>query len=237
MFGTLVGAGGGFILMPIFFFLYPNEPPDHLIATSLAVVFFNALSGTVAYAKAGRVDYRSGIFFSLATFPGAILGAIASKYLSRQLFDPVFATLLIMAGIYLFLRPGRAKQTDPNQELSYSMPVGLAISAGVGFFSSILGIGGGIIHVPALVQVLGFPVHIATATSHFILAAMTLVGTLVHWMQGDLNWGAMKVLYLAPGAIIGAQFGAFLSKKIHGNIIIRALALALASVGIRLILR
>jgi uncharacterized protein len=53
----------------------------------------------------------------------------------------------------------------------YRVPLrrGMAHSTGAGFLSSFLGIGGGIVHVPLLVGVLGFPTHIATATSHFVL--------------------------------------------------------------------
>lgn len=251
--GTLVGAGGGFILMPVLFFLYPDRPPEQLTAISLAVVFFNALSGTIAYARAGRVDYRSGTVFALASAPGAILGSFATIYLSRNIFDPIFASLLIAAGIYLFLCPTRSAEdlarvtTYPTRilkerdgtahNISYNLRLGIAISGGVGFLSSLLGIGGGIIHVPALVRALGFPIHIATATSHFILAAMTFTGSLVHLCNGSLAIGAKQIVLLAPGVIVGAQIGAPLSKRIQGNSIIRVLALALAFVGVRLLLK
>jgi uncharacterized membrane protein YfcA len=129
----------------------------------------------------------------------------------------------------------KEKERDPNKPLSYNMPLGLGISAAVGYISSLLGIGGGIIHVPALVQLLGFPVHVATATSHFILAIMTLVGTIVHYLNGSLAGGTTEILYLAPSVIIGAQLGAQLSTRINGRFIMQALALALFFVGIRLI--
>src|SRR5262245_17501431 len=67
---------------------------------------------------------------------------------------------------------------------SYNPSIGVGLSAIVGYLSSLLGIGGGIIHVPALVHVLNFPVHIATATSHFVLAIMALTGTIVHILTG-----------------------------------------------------
>ena len=49
-YGTLIGAGGGFVLLPVLLLLYPQENPEILTSISLAVVFFNALSGTEAYA-------------------------------------------------------------------------------------------------------------------------------------------------------------------------------------------
>jgi uncharacterized membrane protein YfcA len=89
--------------------------------------------------------------------------------------------------------------------------------------------------VPALVHLLNFPVHIATATSHLILAIMALTGTLVHVTTGSFAHGIRRTLFLAVGVVLGAQLGAPLSNRIHGDWIIRALALALAFVGIRIL--
>jgi hypothetical protein len=114
---------------------------------------------------------------------------------------------------------------------------GLLISVGVGFLSSLLGIGGGIIHVPALVLVLNFPPHIATATSQFILAFMTFAGTSVHLATRELAVGSglIRSLLLAAGVIPGAQIGAALSHRVKGALLIRLLAISLAAVGLRLI--
>jgi uncharacterized membrane protein YfcA len=89
-FGTLIGAGGGFILVPILLLVYPNEKTEFVTSISLAVVFFNALSGSFAYARMKRVDYKSGIIFSIATIPGAILGALSTAYVPRRAFDLIF---------------------------------------------------------------------------------------------------------------------------------------------------
>ena len=62
-FGTLVGAGGGFILTPVLLVLYPHESPQTITAISLMAVFFNALSGTFAYARQRRIDYASFAHF------------------------------------------------------------------------------------------------------------------------------------------------------------------------------
>ena len=71
MFGTLIGAGGGFILMPVLLLMHPHVSPGQLTAISLAVVFFNALSGSESYAMMKRIDYKSGLMFATATIPGA----------------------------------------------------------------------------------------------------------------------------------------------------------------------
>ncbi len=63
-YGTLIGAGGGFVLVPMLILVYPEEAPEVITSISLAVVFFNALSGSAAYMRLKRVDFRSGILFS-----------------------------------------------------------------------------------------------------------------------------------------------------------------------------
>ena len=120
-------------------------------------------------------------------------------------------------------------------EYAYDPRLGIASSSIVGFLSSVLGIGGGIIHVPVLSRLLRFPVHIATATSHFVLAIMTLTGAIVHVRNGDSNGQWATTGALALGALAGAQIGAAMSNRLNGPLIIRALAVGLAVVGLRVV--
>ena len=173
-FGTLIGAGGGFILVPILLLLYPGEDTELITSTSLAVVFFNAASGTWAYSRMKRVDYKSGIVFAIATIPGAILGAITTAYVPRHAFDIVFGALMILAGIFLWFsarddhahthgdatsdRKGTAAVRLASRDLtdadgtryhySYNQALGIGISLFVGYVSSVLGVGGGFIRPP-----------------------------------------------------------------------------------------
>jgi hypothetical protein len=240
----LIGAGGGFVLAPILLLLYPKENPETITSISLAVVFFNALSGSIAYARLKRIDYRAGIIFSIATIPGAILGAVTTAYFSRRLFDAVFGALMI-AAVPLLLRPSKraaVKTAFALQDIkgvapfAYNPYMGVGISILVGYVSSLLGVGGGFIHVPALVQFLNFPVLIATATSQFILAIMSLTGTAVHIMTGSFTHGIRRTIALSLGVVVGAQLGARLSGRLHGDWIMRSLAVVLGFVGIRLLL-
>ena len=122
---------------------------------------------------------------------------------------------------------------------SYKEIYGNIISVIVGFISPLLGIGGGIIHVPAMVNWLKFPVHIATATSHFILAIMATVSVITHAANGNYNDPEIvkMILLLALGVIPGAQFGAYFSHKIKSSAIIKALAFCLAIVGLRILFK
>jgi uncharacterized membrane protein YfcA len=252
-FGTLIGAGGGFVLTPLLLLVYPHESPEIITSISLAVVFFNAFSGSMAYARMQRIDYKSGVLFALATIPGAIIGALTTRYIPRQAFDLVFGLFMILAALFLLLRretpPQQATQSPPRHYVvrsiteadgtqhtfSYNLRVGLGLSVAVGYLSSLLGIGGGIIHVPAMAHVLHFPVHIATATSHFTLAVMALTGTLVHIVTGAFHHGVRRTIVLSLGVLLGAQLGARFSHHVQAQWILRSLAVALGLVGIRIL--
>lgn len=253
-FGTLIGAGGGFILTPLLLLAYPHESPEIITSISLAVVFLNAFSGSVAYARMQRIDYPSGVLFASATIPGAIAGALTTTYIPRQAFDLVFGVCMILAALFLLLR----RQTVPEAAASsptahtvirhmteadgtrhtfaYNRRAGIGLSVAVGYLSSLLGIGGGIIHVPAMAYLLHFPVHIATATSHFTLAVMALTGTLVHIAIGTFHHGIRRTIALGLGVLVGAQVGARYSHHVQGQWILRSLAIALGLVGIRILM-
>lgn len=252
-FGTIVGAGGGFILVPILLFLFPDETPQQIAAISLFVVLTNAMSGSVAYARQSRIDYRSGLGFAIGTLPGAVGGAIAVGFIPRQAFDGIFAVVLMGLGTYLLVRRGTATIQNPvtgrgvvrraitdsqgnTFVYSFQMWKGVALSGVVGFFSSLLGIGGGIMHVPIMTSILHFPVHIAVATSQFVLGIMAAQGTAVHFSTGTLGWNEplAQAALLSAGAIPGAQIGARAARRLRGSVVVRMLAAALVLVGFRL---
>ena len=111
---------------------------------------------------------------------------------------------------------------------------GVAVSFVVGLMSSVLGIGGGIVHVPFLIVVLSLPVHVATATSHFVLSISSLVGASTFWVLGDVD--VRITLLMGAGILVGAQLGARASLRAGPTTIRIVLAAALALVGLRMVL-
>ena len=253
-YGTLIGAGGGFVLMPVLLLLYPHESPEVLTSISLVVIFFNTLSGSEAYALMKRIDYKSGLLFAGAAIPGAVLGALNTSHVPRHWFNLVFGIILFAAALFIILKPkaGHRAHKIPSPhnlrsdrhlrdahgipyDYSFNPLLGIGISVFVGYLSSFLGIGGGVVHVPALAYFLHFPVHIATATSHFILAIMAFSATLVHILSGTFSNGVHRSISLSIGVLLGAQLGAHLSDRIKGIWMIRSLALALGLVALRIL--
>jgi len=252
VFGTLVGAGGGFILTPVLLLIYPHSTPELITAISLVVVFFNATSGTVAYARQRRIDYRSGLVFAACSLPGSVIGVLLADQISRPAFDVLMGLALVTLAAWLLAGhpEGDAREdgggvlrtitSRDGKTYRYRARVrrGALLSVGVGFVSSFLGIGGGVVHVPLMVTVLGFPAHVGTATSHFVLAFMAFAATITHVLAGTFHGGAglRRAAALSVGVIVGAQVGAWLSKSISGRRIQHLLAGGLLLLGARLIL-
>jgi uncharacterized membrane protein YfcA len=260
-YGTLIGAGGGFILVPLLVFLFPQDSPSMITAASLAVICVNATSGTIAYARMKRISYKTGVLFALATIPGALIGSYLTRFIPRKAFGVLFGALLMGVAVFITLTrgmgrrpragasaghagslpPARIVDTVVDREgrsypLSYDLRLGMLISFFVGCFSSLVGIGGGLIHVPVMTYVFGFPVHIATATSHFVLVFTSLAGVVEHLLDHTWPVHLLRDACLAAGIVAGAQLGAFFSRKVSSSWIVIGLAIALGLVGVRLLL-
>ena len=242
-FGTLIGAGGGFVLVPLLLVAYHFSPAE-AVGTSLSLVFLNALSGSIAYLRQRRVDLALGWRFAAATLPGAIGGAYVTRSLSSRSFGQAFGVVLIVVAFFLFFgRTAAPSARADSRRLvdssggthHYQVDVwkGVVVSLLVGVISSIFGIGGGIIHVPFLIVVLGLPVHVATATSHFVLSISAFVGAATFLALGHVDLPTFGLMGI--GVLLGAQVGARMSIGTSAAVIRRVLAGSLAVVGVRMI--
>ena len=252
-YGTLVGVGGGFLVVPLLLIIYKLSPAA-AAATSLVVVLLNAASGSVTYVRRGRVDVRTGLLLAAATVPGAyFIGPELAERIPERAFKIGFGVFLLVMATLLFLRPERnpaAVGAAPRKGLwtirrtfhdgsgtaiDYEFDVVLAVvlSFAVGILSSMLGIGGGIVHVPALIHFMGFPVHVATATSQFVLAFTAAAGVAKYASGGHVVWPLAAAV--GAGVIVGAQVGARVSHRMRGARIIRLLVLAIVVLAARLI--
>ncbi len=242
-FGTLIGAGGGFLLVPLLLLGY-QFPLATAVGTSLSLVFLNALSGSVAYLRQRRVDLSLGWKFAAATVPGAIGGAYLTRALDTYLFSVAFGVILLAIAVLLFSgvtappspHAGRRQIVDRSghaHEYQVDVWKGVVVSLFVGLLSSVLGIGGGLIHVPFLIVSMSLPVHVATATSHFVLSISAFVGALTFLALGHVDLATTVVM--GPGILLGAQLGARVSLQASAFAIRRLLAGSLALVGARMV--
>lgn len=247
--GSLIGAGGGFLIVPILLFLNRDLSAAGATAVSLIAVFANGLSGALTYAKLRLIDYGLGILFVVATLPGAVIGALLVNYIDKGSFQVIFGILIGAVGIYLSIRSGQPKPTNKkiagkSRELrdaqgqvyrySANRPLGTALTFLIGFLASMLGVGGGIFSVPAFVILLGIPIQVATATSQFMLVGTSLVASITNVLEGDLQGWWAAAIALSIGSLAGGQIGPRIAQKFGSVWLTRALSTGLLVVAARL---
>ncbi len=239
VFGSMVGLGGGFIVVPILR-LFLNLPPAEAAGTSLALVITNSGSGALTYLLQRRVHLRTGWLLGAGAIPGSVLGAIAVTHASPRVFDWLFAALLIGVSADIFLNRAKRKPDSTiaeNVNGLIGMPWPRSLTAGfaVGFISSLFGVGGGVILVPSLLYFSDLPAHAISATSHFGILLTSPLGFLTHVVQHDIRW--VYAIPLAIGGLLGGPLGARLSLRMQSQRLLLLVAAALTIAALALIFR
>ncbi len=115
------------------------------------------------------------------------------------------------------------------------MLYGLCLSFLGGIASGLLGIGGGVVLVPAMCYALDFPIYFAIPTSMFIMIFTTISGSVSHVQQGNVN--ALYAVYLGIGTAVGAYFGAYISRKFSSRGLSLAFAVMLLVASVNMIMK
>jgi uncharacterized membrane protein YfcA len=198
----LFGVGGGIVTTPAVNSLLGGTAIE-AVATPLPVIVPSALVGSYTYARAGEVDFVAARWAAIVGIPGATIGAYLTELVNVHVLLAVTAILIAGSAIRVIAssEPHAAETSED------SSPWMLGLVGGVsGVLSGLLGIGGGIVMVPAFTAWIGMPVRRALGTSLLVIPALAIPGTIVHGLLGNVDWAIFLVLTLGvvPGARIGA---------------------------------
>ncbi len=230
----MLGVGGGTIIVPALTFL--GFTPSQSASTSLFAVTSTSVSSTVEYSRQRRIDFLLGIRMAAFAVPGAVIGALLSAGLSSNSFRLYFGILLAIAGSYVLYKNSILKERQNKIENlpSYRQGAVLGASFVAGIISSLFGVGGGIIFVPAMLLLLGIGMHRAAATSQLTLIITSAAGVLTHVALGHPDY--LSAIALSSGAFIGAQVGARVSKSTKEIILEKLLGAVLIAISGKMIL-
>jgi uncharacterized membrane protein YfcA len=261
--GTLVGVGGGFIIVPVLLAFMPGLGHAQVVAVSLVTVAANGISGSIGFLRQRPmpIAVRPAVVIALATLPGAVAGPMLVRAIDARTFAVGLACVMLLAAVMLLVVGGKAGlakrerrrrdrlEAQGHDEATVSRLMARAptlsgrewammigISLLVGFVATMMGIGGGLFHVPALVFLMAFPVRSATGTSVCVLAVTALAGTATNIAGGTLEGVWDVAAALGVGAVIGAQIGARLSRFTPGSLVMRVLAVCLVAVAVRILI-
>ena len=234
IFGTLVGLGGGFVIIPVLRIAF-GAPPAHAAGTSLVMVFANTAAATAGYLRQRLVDTRLARPLMLGAVPGSIAGVFAVKRFTPAGFDLAYGIVLLVLAALVIRRRSLESRASDEPTFAHDRRVALAAGIGVGFFSSMFGIGGGVVLIPLLLIAARMRPHVVTATSALVITVTSPVGVITHALGGDIDWAFTLPLVL--GGLVGGSLGPPISKRVSSPMLITLLAVALILAAISLALR
>lgn len=251
--GSVFGLGGGIIIVPALTLLLGFEIKE-VIGASLIGVIASSTGSAARYVSEGLVNIRLGMVMEPATTLGSILGAFLAIYLQQTVLALAFAAVLLYGAYYMIKQPevtvhsrqsgfcaqlaGRYVDRRTNEEVCYdvrNLPRGLLASFAAGNMSGMLGVGGGIVKVPAMNVWMGVPMKAAAATSNFMIGVTALAGAAVLYANGLVP--PVLAATVALGVFAGATVGPRLVRHTAGAVLRRYFALLLALVSALMVLQ
>ena len=216
LFSGLFGVGGGIILVPLMVLLMRADQKQAQ-ATSLVVVALGASSGAITYAVGDSVSWASVPFLIAGGLLGSWIGTVVVKKAQVRWLQLLFAALLVVTALRIGL-DSLLRSNDVIADFSPLVALGLAASGFVmGLLSSLLGVGGGIIVIPLLVAIFGFPQQLAAGTSLVTMIPLALFAAFRLTRSGFTQW--MRGLQIGGGSIPGAVGGALLALALDPGLV------------------
>jgi uncharacterized membrane protein YfcA len=239
----LTGAGGAILSVPLLgFFLsltVVEAAPIGLLAVSVSAGLgaFLAFRARILRYKAAALMASIGILFSP-------IGIWLAHHLPNQLLVIIFSLVLLLVAKNMWSQAAQELRGEPDQvgppclldetvgKLTWTLPCARALAASgslAGFFSGLLGVGGGFIVVPSLRKFTDLPMASIVATSLGVLTLVSLSGVLFSNFYGVMDWAIATPF--AFGSIIGLLFGRQLVKNISGPRVQQAFSMLALSIS------
>ncbi|MGW7889920.1 sulfite exporter TauE/SafE family protein [Staphylococcus xylosus] len=241
--GSLIGVGGGIIIVPTLVFIGTNFDLLSGITTQTAIgissvtLVFTGLFSIIAYRGKGKdaIDFRNGILFSIGIIPGSLLGAYLSQFLNDIYFNIIFGIFLFLISILLFIKDYLASKKDSTTEKNVNLTLGIIFAFFVGISAGLFGIGGGVLMTPLMIIVFNFTPHVAVATSMIIIFTSSLASSVGHVIQGHVIWGYGLILIIA--SYVGTKCGVKINRSINSAKLSNLLKFVLICLSIYLIIK
>ena len=241
----LIGGGGSILTVPVLVYLFKI---DAFTATtySLFIVGTTSVAGSYTYFKKQLIHIKTAIIFGipsiisvfitrifiLPTIPNIIIKTNGFTINKHDFLLIFFAILMIIAS-YSMIKKNEKEEALSNSNIHYTTTVFMGLA--VGFFTGLVGAGGGFLIIPALVNLLKLSIKKAIGTSLFIISINSLAGFLFSLNHTTVNWKFLSLIAFI--AIIGIFIGSYLSTKIDGKKLKPAFGWFVLAMGIYIILK
>lgn len=242
----LLGVGGGIVIVPVLFFLFQSfgvSPESAMLiatATSLATIVPTSISSIRSHRKKGNVDFNLLKRWALFILVGVLMGSWLVTRVEGTMLTILFGVIASLSALNMLFRTGKSVhfQKLPNS-------VGQKVmGTSIGFFSAMVGIGGGTLSVP-LLTLFNYPAHKAVGTAAAIGLIISLPAALTMLILGSTpidapvgTFGLVNLIgftCIVPLTVLFAPVGAALAAKLDAAKLKKIFAFVLLFTGIRML--
>tara|TARA_B110000881_G_scaffold214277_1_gene226454 strand:- start:134 stop:964 length:831 start_codon:yes stop_codon:yes gene_type:complete len=244
----LLGVGGGIVIVPVLFFLFQSfgvsSESAMLVATatSLATIIPTSISSIRSHNKKGNVDFALLKRWAVFILIGVMGGSCLVTYVDGTILTMMFGVIAVLSALNMLFRTGKSALYQ-----KFPGTAGQAVmSTSIGFFSSMVGIGGGTISVP-LLTLYSYPTHKAVGTAAAIGLIISLPATLTMLTLGSTpsdapagTFGLVNLfgfLCIVPLTVLFAPVGVSMATKLDAIKLKRIFSLVLLLTGLRMLVQ
>jgi uncharacterized membrane protein YfcA len=255
--GSLLGLGGGIIIIPALT-LWLHIDIRYAIGASIVSVIATSSGAAATYVRERLANLRVAMVLELATTTGALSGALLAGRIATRWLYFIFGAVMAYSSIMMFRKMGggasRSRRPAPwadrlrlhssyydealGREIAYrvvSTRIGLGLMYVAGIVSGLLGIGSGVLKVPAMDLAMGLPVKVSTATSNFMIGVTAAASAGIYFSRGDID--PFVAAPVAVGVLLGAAIGSRWLSRLRGSTVRGIFVVVLLWVAAQMLLR
>ena len=228
--GGLMGVGGGLLLVPLLVRFTPLGQHEAQ-GTSLAFIIATALAASIFYYGHERLDLTLALTLALGAVPGALLGSRIAHGTPAPRLRFAFGILIAIAAVRILAFPPVHEQAGAL----WPGPANVALGLAMGTLAGLLGIGGGLLLVPALVLGEGVGQHVAQGISLLVIVPVAIAGVIGYASRGRI--APASIPPTMAGGAVGGVLGALLAHHTRGETLSRLFGAFLLVVAAQMIFR
>ena len=261
--GGMLGMASGIFVVPILT-LFGHVDIRTAIGASLVSVIACSCGSASPFLKGGLVNIRLAVVLETTTTLGALTGVLLAGIIPTAYLFILFALILALSAQQMLARQGEtagaattadtwgwagalrldASYPDRGQRVEYRvqrLPLGMLLMYGAGLISALLGIGSGVLKIPAMDSALRLPIKVSSATSNFMIGVTAAASAGAYFLRGDIVPAVAGPVAL--GSVVGSLLGARILMAVSNErirllfvvvLVALALQMALSGFGIKL---
>ncbi len=232
----LVGVGGATVMIPLLYYVPPllavgSLDIKQVAGITMTQVLVASLLGAWTHGRGALLHRKLALVGGTAMALGALIGALASSYVSGRALLAIFAVMTTVALPLMFVRPAGPVGGADAAEVPFDRAAAVTYPGAIGIASGLVGAGGAFLLVPVLIALLRIPVRVSIGTSLAMTAMSASMGFLGKAFTAQIPlWPALAVIL---GSLPGAPLGATVSHRAPVNVLRAVLGVLIAVVAIR----